>query len=286
MKTKLYEFYDESFFTKFINKDCDYYIKDDDGNNKLLFSLKKNTIDPKKWTKVMDKIYVKNILHSNNRIIESSNESSNDKKQDHSLSGIIGYYNMIPPRWKTELPFNWAGRKTRYTREKEQNYNEIKKIATLVQKNYKEAFPNIFAEHKKKSSKIIPELKIGKTVFTTCTFNKNLRTSAHKDKGDLENVLSCLLCLGQNFTGCYLGFPKYKVAVKLQPGDLILMNSREFHCNTELNLNEKNSVRYTLVFYTRKNMEELKNKVRMKIVSDDVVYLSDKDFKRYKKLQT
>ena len=197
--------------------------------------------------------------------------------------GIIGYFNMIPPKWKSELPFNWVGRKTRYTRQRKQNFNEIKKIATLVQNIYEETFPEIFIQHTKESSKIIPELKIGNTVFTTCTLNKNLRTSAHRDKGDLDNVLSCLLCLGQNFSGCYLGFPDYKVAVKLQPGDLILMNSKELHCNTELNLKNKNSSRYTLVFYTRNNMGKLKNKVRMKMVSDDV-YLSDKDFERYKKL--
>ena len=47
---------------------------------------------------------------------------------------------------------------------------------------YKQSFPDFFSNHQKESSKIIPELKIGKTVFTTCTLNKNLRTSAHRDK--------------------------------------------------------------------------------------------------------
>ena len=271
------KFYDKAYFNKTINRNCDYYIKDKNGNKKLLFSLKKNAIDKKLWSDLIEKIYDKNILQSSNRIIESSN------KKEISLSGIIGYFNLIPPKWKSELPFNWAGRQTRYTRERAKNFEEIKKIAALVQNIYKKSFPDIFLHHKKESLKIIPELKIGQTVFTTCTLNKNLRTSAHRDKGDLSNVLSCLLCLGQKFQGCNLGFPEHKVCVNLQPGDLILMNSKELHCNTELNLEDQLSARYTLVFYTRNNMQQLKNKVRLKMMSDDV-YLSDKDYIRYKKL--
>lgn len=272
------QFYDKSHFKKIINKSYDYYIKDKDGNKQLLFSFKKNAIDKKLWNDVIDKIYDKNILHSSNRTIETCDE----KKE--SLSGIIGYFNTIPSTWKAELPFKWAGRRTKYTRLKEKNFKEIIKIAELVEHIYKQSFPDFFSNHQKESSKIIPELKIGKTVFTTCTLNKNLRTSAHRDKGDLENVLSCLLCLGRNFTGCYLGFPDYKVCVKLQPGDLILMNSKEVHCNTELNLKTQQSARYSLVFYTRHNMEQFKNKVRVNTVSDDV-YLNDKDYIRYQQLQ-
>lgn len=273
------KFYDESFFSKSISEDCEYYIKDKNGDQKLLFCLKKNVIDKEKWTEIMKQIYHKNLLQSNNRNIESSNDR---KKQ--SLSGIVGYYDKIPLEWKRELPFYWAGRQTKYTRTKKKDFEKVKKLATLVEKMYKQTFPDIYKNHKIESSKIIPELKIGKTVFTTCTMNKNLRTSAHRDKGDLDDVLSCLLCLGENFTGCKLGFPEHKVIVDVQPGDLIFMNSKEIHCNTELNLKNKQSVRYSIIFYTRKNMYKLKNKVTMKMVSDDI-YLSDEDFKRYKQLK-
>lgn len=272
------KFYDKAYFNKTINRNCDYYIKDKDGNNQLVFSFKKNAIDKKIWNDVIEKIYDKNILHSSNRKIETSDE----KKE--SLSGIIGYFNTIPSTWKAELPFKWAGRKTKYTRLKKKNFKEIVKIAELVQNIYKQSFPDIFSHHQKESSKIIPDLKIGNTVFTTCTLNKDLRTSAHRDKGDLSDVLSCILCLGKGFTGGYLGFPEYKVCVKLQPGDLILMNSKELHSNTELILKTQESVRYSLVFYTRHNMGQFKNKVRVNTVSD-YVYLNDKDYIRYKQLQ-
>lgn len=277
MKTKLNEFYDESFFTKFIKADCDYYIKDKDGNKKLLFSLKKNAIDAKKWTNTIEPVYHKNLLQSNNRNIESCKDR---KKQ--SLSGIVGYYDKIPTEWKRELPFFWAGRQTKYTRQKKKDFEKIIEIAKLVEDVYKKTCPDFYKVHKKESEKIIPELKISKTVFTTCTINKNLRVSAHRDKGDLNGVLSCLLCLGRNFKGCKLGFPEHKISINLEPGDLLFMDSHEIHCNTPLQLKEENSVRYSLVFYTRKNMHKMKNKIRINMVYDDI-YLSDEDFARYKK---
>ncbi len=277
-KINLNEFYDESFFTKFITKDCNYYIKDEKGNDKLLFCLKKNALDAKKWTDMIDQVHDDKILRSANRNIDRCNY-----RIKKVLSGVVGYFDKIPRDWKRELPFFWGGRQTRYTREKKKDFQEIVKITKLVDDVYKETCPEFYKKHKKESKKIIPELKIGKTVFTTCSINKNLRVSAHRDKGDLNEVLSCLLCLGRNFKGCKLGFPEHKLAVNLEPGDLLLMNSHEIHCNTALKLNKENSVRYSLVFSTRKNMHKMKNKVRMNMVADDI-YLSDEDFARYKKL--
>ena len=147
------KFYDKSHFNKIINKSYDYYIKDKDGNKQLLFSFKKNAIDKKLWNDVIDKIYDKNIY------IQAIGRLRHAMKKE-SLSGIIGYFNTIPSTWKAELPFKWAGRRTKYTRLKEKNFKEIIKIAELVEHIYKQSFPDFFSNHQKESSKIIPQLKI------------------------------------------------------------------------------------------------------------------------------
>lgn len=286
----LFNHFGESYFTKTINKDCEYYIKDKNGNTKLLFCLKKNALDKNLWSDTIHEIYDENILISNNRNITSSAQRQQitsscpgKTKKMFCTSGIVGYYDKIPEGWKKDIPFYWGGRQTRYTRDKPEQFKKIEKMASLVEKIYKKSCPDFYKKHKKESDKILPEFKIGKTVFTTGTVNKNTRSIAHRDKSDLEGVLSCLICLGKNFK-CKLGFPEYKVAVNLQAGDLILMDSKEIHCNTELHLKKEDSFRYTVVFYTKASMHRFKHKVQVKKGSSDYVYLDDTDHKRYKKI--
>jgi hypothetical protein len=99
------------------------------------------------------------------------------------------------------------------------------------------------------------------TVFTTLTVNKSFRTACHYDAGDLDDGLSNLLVLGDGeYTGGYLVFPQYRIAVNVRPGDLLLVNNHEIiHGNTEIKLNHENAERISLVVYFREAMLELKS---------------------------
>ena len=101
----------------------------------------------------------------------------------------------------------------------------------------------------------------GITPFTTITCNRSWRTAAHVDKGDLKVGFGAMCCLG-DFGGCYLVFPRYRVAVNYQEGDVLLANvGHEVHGNTPL-LNPDGSVpvvgrepeRLTCVFYYQEKM--------------------------------
>jgi hypothetical protein len=80
----------------------------------------------------------------------------------------------------------------------------------------------------------------GITPFTTITCNRSWRTAAHVDKGDLKEGFGVMCCLG-DFGGCHLVFPRYRVAVNYQEGDVLLANVHEVHGNTPL-LNPDGSV--------------------------------------------
>jgi hypothetical protein len=90
--------------------------------------------------------------------------------------------------------------------------------------------------------------------------NKTFRTAAHRDAGDLDTGLSNLLVLSNdgNYTGGYLIFPEYRIAVNVRPGDLLLVNNHEIiHGNTPIVLESPTSDRVSLVCYFRKKMVEL-----------------------------
>jgi hypothetical protein len=60
-------------------------------------------------------------------------------------------------------------------------------------------------------------------------------TGIHTDKGDLDAGFSTLAVARRgDFTGGRLVFPKYRIGVDLQDGDLILMNAHELHGNTAI----------------------------------------------------
>ena len=102
----------------------------------------------------------------------------------------------------------------------------------------------------------------GITPFTTITCNRTWRTAAHVDKGDLKEGFGVLCCLG-DFGGCHLVFPRHRVAVNYQEGDVLLANVHEVHGNSPL-LNPDGSVpksgrepeRLVCVFYYQEQMEQ------------------------------
>jgi hypothetical protein len=100
------------------------------------------------------------------------------------------------------------------------------------------------------------------TLFTTVTCNRNLRTAAHKDKGDFKEGFGMMACLGQ-FQGCELVFPRYKAAVRYREGDILIADVHEVHGNTPL-LNPDGTVpeldsepeRLVTVLYIQEKMDQ------------------------------
>ena len=172
------------------------------------------------------------------------------------FSGVAGWYDRYP-----RIPY---GRPTAYT----EKYPELFKLAypflQSLNRGFKELLPWRWNNQKAAADKIDPKFLVPETVFTTVTVNKTFRTACHRDAGDLETGLSNLLVLGTgDYTGGYLVFPEFRIAVNVRPGDLLLVNNHEIiHGNTPIVLNnpdDSSCERISVVCYFRENMLELKS---------------------------
>jgi len=167
-------------------------------------------------------------------------------------SGIAGYFDRYP-----RIPY---GRATTYTRDNYDKFAQSFQFLQRLNKGYKELIPEKWKKQKEAADKIDPKFIIPDTVFTTVTVNNTFRTACHRDAGDFSKGISNLLVLSNNdnFSGGYLIFPEYRVAVNIRPGDLLLVNNHEIiHGNTPIILNDKTAHRISLVCYLRENMVNL-----------------------------
>ena len=166
-------------------------------------------------------------------------------------SGIAGYFGRYPRR-------PWGG-PTAYT---EQNMDKFEKSFPFLKAlsiGFKRYLPERWHEQNLCARRLDQKLVIPETPFTTITVNKNFRTAAHRDAGDLSSGFSNLTVVAKNkdYTGGYLILPEIRAAVNLRPGDLLLVNNHEYlHGNTPISGGE-DFERISLVCYFRENMLEL-----------------------------
>jgi hypothetical protein len=168
-------------------------------------------------------------------------------------SGVAGWYDRYP-----RIPY---GRATSYTEKQPELFAKSYPFLQSLNRGYKELLPWRWGNQKAATDKMDPRFMVPETVFTTITVNKSFRTACHRDAGDLNEGLSNLLVLGDGeYTGGYLVFPEYRVAVNVRPGDLLLVNNHEIiHGNTEIKLNHEKAERISLVCYFREAMLDLKS---------------------------
>ena len=170
-------------------------------------------------------------------------------------SGIAGWFDRYP-----RIPY---GRATAYTQNHFDKFQMAFPFLQTLDKGFRELLPWRWGNQRAVADKVDPAFLVPGTVFTTVTVNKTFRTAAHFDAGDYADGLSNLLVLSNNgnYSGGYLVFPEYRIAVNVRPGDLLLVNNHEvMHGNTPIVLNDEEAERISLVCYFREKMLELGSK--------------------------
>ena len=120
---------------------------------------------------------------------------------------------------------------------------------------YKELAQSEYLAHRKFADKVNKDFRIGETVFTTITYNKNYRTFYHRDNGNTDSGFSAMLYrIKGKVEGGHLILPNYRFGVHLRNNDLILFKGTEYHGNTKVAFPFRLSERITMVFYTRRKM--------------------------------
>ena len=171
------------------------------------------------------------------------------------MSGIAGWFDRYP-----RIPY---GRATSYTQNHYDKFQMAFPFLQSLDRGFRELLPWRWGNQKAAADKIDPAFLVPGTVFTTVTVNKTFRTAAHYDAGDFADGLSNLLVLSNNgnYSGGYLIFPEYRIAVNVRPGDLLLVNNHEImHGNTPIVTHDEVAERISLVCYLREGMLNLGSK--------------------------
>lgn len=93
------------------------------------------------------------------------------------------------------------------------------------------------------------------TVFSTVTVNRNWRTAVHRDEGDWPDGFGVMSALSAGrYDGCFLVFPKYRVAVDMRTQDVLLADVHELHGNTPFVGTAGEYDRISTVLYYRRNL--------------------------------
>jgi len=183
------------------------------------------------------------------------------------MSGIAGYFDRYP-----RIPY---GRETSYT---EKNYDKFALCYPYLHKlndQFRELLPQRWNKQNQEAEKLDPRFCIDGTVFTTLTVNHNWRTACHRDNGDLHEGFSNICGVtgpdGKGWKGGEFILPEYRIAINLQPGDMLLVNNHGgIHANDAL-IGDDND-RMTIVAYFREKMVELKSwdyeQLRKKYIDD------------------
>ena len=128
-------------------------------------------------------------------------------------------------------------------------------LIRAVDARFRETLPERYAAQQAVVEATSPDFYISGTVFTTLTVNMNFRTAVHQDVGDYKPGFGVMTAIRRGvYEGCYLCFPKYRVAVDMQTGGLCLADVHEWHGNTPL-VPKGKYARLSLVFYYRELMQ-------------------------------
>ncbi len=247
---------------KFLDEDCyDLLLDEDalvlkpDGTMLCLMRKKALAVDNLKHAyKAFHKISISTANRGNAagtgmvRLKKADGTLSNTMVSKETVdSGVIGFMDRNPRypycracAWNLENPEKFAA-----------CFPMIQQISKI----YEEVDPEHYKLQLEVVKKTSPDFVIPGTVFTTVTINKDFRTACHRDAGNLKECSSVINVIRRgNWKGANLCFPDFKVAAKLDSGDVLFFDPNEFHGNTPLVKLSSDAERWSFVYYYRENI--------------------------------
>ena len=196
---------------------------------------------------VVDGSVVGKVLGGNRFIpLKKDGTLSNSPKSKNVNSSIIGYADRYP-----RIPYC---RQTAFTEKHFNTYKQALPYIQSISNVFKESLPDRWENQKKQWDMTSDDFKIHDTVFTTVTVNKNFRTAAHYDAGDLKEGFGNLAVLQTGeYKGAYTVIPRYGIAVDVRNCDLALFDVHELHGNTPA-YSTKPYERISIICYYREKM--------------------------------
>lgn len=124
-----------------------------------------------------------------------------------------------------------------------------------IQPYYKDTNRDVFNLHCKLVEKILPEWKIGDSIWTQGIVNWNNQLRFHKDQGNFPDTWSAMLVFRRDIEGGWLYMPRYNIALMCGNGTLTLFNGQDvLHGVTPIRKLNPSAYRYSIVYYSLKQM--------------------------------
>ena len=238
-----------------INEDANVYNRD----KKLICLFRKNVINKKSIKPFYDN--VKKFAHNitTNRGSVSGSSKKNVRDNPKIKSNVLGYIDGFSPSQKKNIKTRLLSpiinvRKCRFNVDNpcqwELAYPFIKEIDSL----YKKYLPMDYEKQRQKADETY--YRIHDTAFTTITTNINFKTKIHKDKGDYGFGNLVVIEDGE-YEGSETCFAEYGFGVNVRQGDILFMDTHEYHGNLMMYAENENVVRLSVVSYLKLKVWEL-----------------------------
>jgi hypothetical protein len=162
-------------------------------------------------------------------------------------SAVLGYLDRTP-RLR-------ACRATPFNAEHPEAFQRLRPFVEGIDRAFAEAVPGRYAAQRAAIQETHPAFRLWQTVFSSVTVNDTWSTHVHKDNGDYAQGMGVLSVLDAgHYTGGYLVFPKYRVAIDMRTGSVLLADVHEWHANTNIVGEPGRHRRLSMVFYLRTGM--------------------------------
>ena len=181
------------------------------------------------------------------RTLKEDGTVSNTVRAGEVNSGIIGFFDR-----SARFPFC---RQTSFLIKQASAWRKFLPYIVRADEGFRELMPERWAAQREYADRTASDWVIPESTFTTVTINKNWQTATHKDAGDLQAGFGVMSCLrNKKYSGGFLCFPAWRVAVDMAHGCLCLADVHEWHGNAPLKDLRVGYERISMVFYYREHM--------------------------------
>lgn len=198
-------------------------------------------------------VYIDDVEHDLNEIFEAIQKIKYNKSTRTnglvSTSRIFGY----APKNVTR---NQPCRITSLASEFPKQHFIVEKAGEIAKKYYQLYNPEKANYHQKLTDeKILSSYKIGSTMYTSGIINENNPLKYHFDAGNFTGTWSAMFAFRKNTEGGYLSIPELDVGIQIKNNSLLLFDGQSLlHGVTPIKKLNKDAKRYTIVFYSLKQM--------------------------------
>lgn len=251
-----------------INEDADVY----NGDKRLICKFRKNVVNNEKIKHFYDNVkkFANNTTTNRGSVSGQIKSKKNVRDNPKIKSNVLGYIDGFSPSQKRNIKTRNLSpivnvRKCRYNIENPKKWELAYPLIKEIDLLYKKYLPIEYEKQRQKADETY--YRIEDTAFTTITTNINFKTKIHKDKGDYGFGNLVVIEDGE-YEGSETCFPEYGFGINVRQGDILFMDTHEYHGNLMM----YGETRMSIVSYLKINVwENTKNMTNEEIESHNKI---------------